>query len=69
MKEHDEPTNAQTNVPDIRLRYRNETLLEELHLVCSSNLNSTNDIKHNTLPVTDEMIAAHAMAKTSRGLF
>jgi AMP deaminase len=54
----------QTNVPDIRLAFRHQTLVEELDMVRgkTASHDTTQEIRHTMLPTVDA-VAARAMAK------
>ncbi|KIJ54914.1 hypothetical protein M422DRAFT_24794 [Sphaerobolus stellatus SS14] len=50
-----------TNVPDIRLRFRHETLMEELRMI-RGNQDAPNGLISDTMPLNPETVAAGAMA-------
>ncbi|KAJ7643740.1 hypothetical protein FB45DRAFT_281221 [Roridomyces roridus] len=61
-----------TNVPNIRLAYRHQTLMEELNMI---NAKTTTQVKQGSpevrtgmLPPTNEVLAARAMAPTSTSM-
>lgn len=56
----------QTNVPNIRLAYRHQTLVGELDMIRGKNMGTatTPEINHSLLPTADA-VAARAMAKHS----
>ena len=54
--------NLQTNVPDIRLAYRYQTLVEELVMIRVKNTVHSPE-SHPTVLPTSDAVAARAMAK------
>ncbi|TDL22174.1 AMP deaminase [Rickenella mellea] len=54
-----------TNVPDIRLRFRHETLLEELNIIRANQTGTSGTLSSEApIPVTSENVAARAMASS-----